>query len=146
MKKLIVVTCWLSIFGAGWCFGQAQFHGNDGNSWHVLPPAAHTFYVTGFSNGYQEALRQAGVLSIEKAAPEKVSSFPPAERKDYQEILRWAKRIAPFELNGPPKSVGSFRLRSTLSTAITEMHPSAWTRLRCFLSHRLQVMQQPTKS
>lgn len=107
MSKLIVAAGCLAIFGAGWCFGQAR-RGNDGNSWHVLPPVAHTFYVMGFSDGYQDALMQGGALAMAKDTPEKVSSLPPAERKDYQEFLRWGKRIIPF-FDGPPKTVGELQ-------------------------------------
>jgi hypothetical protein len=107
MRKLIVVACSLALLAAGWCFGQAQ-HGSNGNSWHVLSPAAHTFYVKGFYNGYASASVQMGALTIAKNAPEKVSSMKPAERKDYEEALRWAKLIAPFMFNGPPRSVGEF--------------------------------------
>ena len=103
-RKLIVTAGSLAVFSAGWCFGQAQ-RGNDGNSWHVLPPVAHMFYVMGFSEGYQDALMQSGSLALEHNTPEKASSFPPAERKDYQELLRWGKRIVPF-FDGPPKTVG----------------------------------------
>jgi hypothetical protein len=104
VRKLIIVAGSLAVFSAGWCFGQAR-RGNDGNSWHVLPPVAHTFYVMGFSEGYQDALMQGGSLALEHNTPEKASSFPPAERKNYQELLRWGKRIVPF-FGGPPKTVG----------------------------------------
>ena len=108
MWKLIVVASSLAAFGAGWCVGQAQ-HGNDGNSWHVLPPVAHTYYVKGFSDGYGLALLHGGVLAVAKNAPETVSSMKPAEMKDYQETLRWAKSIVPFQLHGSPKSVGELQ-------------------------------------
>ena len=105
MRKLIIVVSSLAVFSAGWCVGQTQHGRNDGRSWHILPPAAHTFYVKGFSDGYQDALMQAGALALQKAAPEQASSFPPAERKNYQEFSRWGKRIVPF-FGGPPKTVG----------------------------------------
>jgi|ERR1700674_298152 hypothetical protein len=113
MRRLIVAVGSLAVFGAGWCFGQTQ-HGNDGNSWHTLPPVAHTFYVNGFNDGYVSALLQAGVLSVAKNAPETESSMKPAERKSYEENLRWAKRIVPFELGGTPKTVGE--LEGALNT------------------------------
>src|SRR6266446_5892267 len=96
MKRLIVVACWLSIFGVGWCFGQTQYR-NDGNRWHVLPPVAHTFYVKGFTDGYASAMLHGVALAIATNAPEKVSSMKPAEIKNYEENLRWAKKIVPLE-------------------------------------------------
>jgi hypothetical protein len=107
MRRLIAVAS-VVIFGVGWSLGQAQ-HKNDGNGWHILPPAAHTYYVKGFSDGYASALLQTVALTAEKNASEKVSSMKPAEKKDYEETLKWAKRIVPFELQGPPKSVGELQ-------------------------------------
>jgi hypothetical protein len=113
VRKLIVVASSLAVFGAGWCFGQAQ-HGNDGNSWHTLPSAVRRFYVAGFSEGYALGVGQTTVLAIAKNAPEKVSSMKPVEMEYYQETLRWAKRIVPFELSEQKKSVKN--LENTLDT------------------------------
>jgi len=73
-----------------------------------MPPVAHTFYVTGFTDGYQEALMEAGALALQKNSPEKASSFPPAERKNYEEFLQWGVRIIPF-FDGPPRTVGELQ-------------------------------------
>jgi hypothetical protein len=105
MRKLIIAASGLVVFCTGWCVGQVH-HGNDGNSWHKLPPVAHTFYVLGFSHGYASAILHAGALAIAKNAPESVSSMTPAGKKDYDETLQWARRIAPFELHGATRTVG----------------------------------------
>jgi hypothetical protein len=148
MKRLFVAAGGLMLFGAGWCFGQAEQrqHGNDGNSWHLLPSVARTFYIKGFDHGYTSALWQTTSLAMSKDAPEKVSSMKPGERKDYEESLRWANRIVPFELDGPPKSVRELEEVLNTSTATIEIRRSAWTKPYYFPSHHSQETGQLTKS
>jgi hypothetical protein len=105
VTKLLAGAVVLIVFCTGWSAGQSQ-QGPDGNAWDVIPPAARTFYVKGFSDGYAAGVLHAGVLAGAKNAPETVSAMNTAERKDYEELLAWARRIVPFEVGGPPKSVG----------------------------------------
>src|SRR5690348_5745515 len=95
MRKAIMALSCLLLFWGGWSFGQAQ-HGSDGDSWHTLSSVVQKFYVAGFTVGYASALMQEEALVTAKSAtPEKMSSLKPAEKKEYEEILRWANRIVP---------------------------------------------------
>ena len=113
MKRLTVAVGSLAVFSAGWCVGQTP-HGSDGNSWHTLPSAVRRFYVAGFSQGYAFAVGQTTVLTIAKNTPEKMSSMTPAQKKYYEEILRWAKRMVPFEFTEQHNRVE--KLESALDT------------------------------
>lgn len=78
-----------------------------GGDWKALSNADREMYLSGFVEGYRMGTLQAGSAAIAKFAPEKVSTMTPAERKDYQEQLEWARKVS-AALSGP-RSVSSFR-------------------------------------
>jgi hypothetical protein len=134
-KLLIIVTGSLAVVSAGWCFGQTR-HGNDGNngnSWRTLPSSTHAFYVAGFTEGYALALVHEEVLIAAKNAPEKVPSMTLAQKKYYEETLRWAKRIVPFKFaGGTPKPVE--QLEGALDTFYSDYRnmPVCWDEAMLF--------------
>jgi hypothetical protein len=105
VRKLIVAASSLALFGAGWCFGQAQ-HGNDGNGWHTLSLVARAFYVNGFAEGYRSGMIHSAAVATAERAREKVLSMTPDEKKVYEENLRWGRRMIPIVLAKPPTTVG----------------------------------------
>jgi hypothetical protein len=91
MRKLFA-SC-LVFFCAGWCFGEINQTGVNGTTWKTLSPTEHKFYLSGFVQGYALGAAHAGSMALNRFAPEKVLTLPPAEKSDYDKTLAWAPRV-----------------------------------------------------
>lgn len=100
MKRLIVVACWFSIFGAGWCFGNPQKAKlmPGGSTWKVVQESERQVYVIGFMHGYVLGKRDAGALALAKLTEGKLPLIPPmtsAQKKDMEEGIAEAQKAGP---------------------------------------------------
>lgn len=96
MRHLIVALACLLLFSGGWWIGKAQTarHLPGGSDWKALPSTERDLYLTGFVQGYRQGILHGGSMAIEKLAPEKVSSMTPAQKSDYEESLRRARKAS----------------------------------------------------
>jgi hypothetical protein len=99
VKRLIVVACWLSIFGAVWSFGnqQAAKPLPGGITWNATQESEKQSYVVGFRHGYMTGMQDtlgAAILSDKPKSP-----LTPAQKKDMEEWAKEARKAGPVIFN-----------------------------------------------
>lgn len=106
MKRLIVGVGGLALFGAGWCFGQAQtaIHLAGGRDWRAATPSMRVYYVAGFMQGFAFGYRD-GSAQVLVQYPERLKAMTPVARKDTQEAAAESVKVTEGLLSTKPSSL-----------------------------------------
>ena len=126
MRKLILVVACLSLFLAGWCFGQENVL--NGTLWKSLTSVEKLLFVTGFDKGRTVGMNEG----INKALDVVVAVKPSWTAEEKRKLVEKAKQID--QKSNANSDVTRSQLLTTVSTFMmtTGICPFAWVMLFSF--------------
>jgi hypothetical protein len=89
MRKLIMVTITLVVFGAGWCLGQQKEKSSGGIAWKATSDYERQLYVIGFKDGYIQGMSNTWAKASQDYNDKKVlAKLTPTQRQGLEANAR----------------------------------------------------------